>query len=100
MATKAKRHVHKYHWLDIGYSNVWACALPDCNHYMPRHMEKTILGKFSVCWGCGDKMTLDEDALKQDKPQCFKCRTGVVRVENTVEPISNVLKEYLAKLES
>lgn len=95
---KAKRHVHKYHHVDMGYSKVWACALPDCNHYMPKHMENTVEGKFSFCWGCGEKFILDSDAMKSDKPHCIECRTGIKKVTN--EPMSETLLELLKNLEN
>lgn len=98
MSTKAKRHVHKYHKVDMGFSSVWACALPDCSHYMPKHMENTIEGKFSLCWGCGEKFILDVDAMKLTKPMCFNCRTGSTKEEETA-PMSENLRALLEHLD-
>lgn len=98
MATKAKRHVHKYHRVDLGYSKVWACALPDCNHYMPKHMEATVEGKYSYCWSCGEKFLMSAETMQRDKPICLTCLHGLVEVQPDV-PMSEALKELLEKLE-
>jgi len=92
---RAKRHVHKYHKVEMYSSKVWACALPDCNHYMPQHMERMVEGKYSICWTCGDSMTLHQLNMKMDKPQCFDCVNGsVINKENVkVNPID--LEDYL-----
>jgi hypothetical protein len=74
MATKAKRHTHKYHRVNAGYQMLWACALPDCNHHMPLHLTALVEGKASICWKCGEQMILDSDAMKLDKPICIDCR--------------------------
>jgi hypothetical protein len=72
--TKAKRHVHKYYLADLpGFAKVWACALPDCNHYMPPHMERLVNGKHSICWGCGDVLTLNPQNMDTGKPLCNDC---------------------------
>lgn len=73
MATKAKRHIHKYHRILIAGAKVWACALGDCNHYMPAHMEMMVPGKNSICWGCGEPMILDALNMKDDRPLCSEC---------------------------
>lgn len=98
MATKAKRHIHKYHRVDLGYANVYACALPDCPHYMPKHMENTLEGKYSFCWGCDEKFILDKPALELMKPLCVNCRLGTVPTEPDL-PMAEALRELLHKLE-
>lgn len=71
MATK---HVHKYHHIDIGYgTKLWACALPTCNHHMPKHLENSVIGKFSICWNCGQNFILDTENMKKDRPICISC---------------------------
>ena len=70
---KAKRHIHKYHKVLMSYTKVWACALPDCNHYMPTHMEQMVLGKASICWNCDSMFILNESNMKNDKPTCMNC---------------------------
>ncbi len=73
MANKAKRHTHKYQHLQMNFGKIWACALPDCNHYMPIHMSKMVEGKNSQCWGCNNTMILDEENMKEDRPICDEC---------------------------
>jgi len=75
MATKARRHTHKYHKLNLSGSTVWACALPNCNHYMPAHLTPMVAGKASICWKCGADMILDDSNMKDDKPVCSECNT-------------------------
>lgn len=90
---KAKRHVHKYHYINLPImGKVWACRLPDCNHYMPKHLEPTVEGKNSICWECGEAFTLDSEAMKEEKPRCENCRG--------VKEDAAALQEYLAKLEN
>lgn len=75
--TKSKRHIHKYHKVLAGAVKVWACALPDCNHHMPPHYANMVEGKSSYCWNCGNQMILDSENMKDDKPICIGCKTGV-----------------------
>lgn len=72
----SKKHVHKYHKT---YPNtrrnepIWACALPDCTHFMPHNVSQHVPGKVSICWSCGNEFILDEDNMKVDQPVCFNC---------------------------
>lgn len=93
MATKAKRHIHKYHRVTLTFAKVWACALPDCNHFMPKQIEAIVMGKASICWQCGDNMLLDERAMDEDKPRCPKCRLGIEE-ENEL-PLSATMKAFM-----
>lgn len=70
---RSKRHVHKYHKVMVANQYVWACALPDCTHYMPKHMENMIPGKYSICWNCGETFLLDTVNMRTDKPYCPDC---------------------------
>lgn len=92
---RAKRHVHKYHYIVLPMmgSKVWACRLPDCNHYMPKYMEPTIEGKSSICWGCDETFILTLAAMAEDMPRCEKCR-GI-----DVDEASAVLRQYLESKE-
>jgi hypothetical protein len=69
----SKNHVHKYHKIDLSYNKVWACALDDCTHYMPFHMESFVPGKRSLCWACGGIFMLDHELMKLDRPICRDC---------------------------
>lgn len=83
---KARRHTHKYYRADFRFGRVWACALPDCNHYMPQHMEDFVNGKFSICWQCGEQFKMNPISMKMDQPVCEECRLGKETFENVTEP--------------
>ena len=96
----SKNHIHKYHRRRLGTSNkVWACALPDCSHYIPKHMESMAEGKQSVCNQCGEEFVLNIEAMESDKPRCENCRLGRTPELETVE-LSPMLKAYLEGKES
>lgn len=94
--TRSRRHRHKYHLVAMGANHVWACALPDCTHYMPNHMEAMVEGKASICWQCGEDMILDKENMKDKQPRCYNCKTGIV----AELPMTPVLKERLNNQES
>ncbi len=70
----SKKHVHKYHKLQDG---LWHCALSDCTHFMPHNVAYNMRGKNSLCWDCNEKFPLDEEAMENDEPICYKCRIGI-----------------------
>lgn len=75
----AKKHTHKYYFgLLVGGDKVWACALPNCTHYMPKHMEGNVEGKFALCWKCSEQFTLDPVNMKRAKPICDDCTMMIV----------------------
>lgn len=69
----AKRHAHKYYKAKLSFGDVWACALPDCNHYMPTHMAQMVPGKNTLCWKCDNVTTMTLENMKSDKPLCPEC---------------------------
>lgn len=75
----SKNHTHKYHKIQTG---VWACALPDCTHFMPLNVADQVEGKKSICWTCGDEMILDSNNMEDNKPECLSCN-GVEVTELT-----------------
>ena len=77
-----KQHVHKYYRL-TNYVKLWACALEDCTHVMPKHLEEMMMGKKSICWECGSPFKLNSFSLKMDKPMCEQCNPEL----NTPEAI-------------
>lgn len=92
-STKSKRHTHKYHLVNMGATSVWACALPNCNHYMPDHMSRMVPGKMSLCYSCDEPFILDSEAMKATRPTCMECR-GVDSVKTEI-PLSTAMEEYL-----
>jgi len=97
-STKAKRHIHKYRKVEVNNVKVWACALPTCSHHMPKHYENMVLGKMSICWGCGNEFILDERAMLQDMPECYNCAKGITQKDNEVIKDFNI-DEYLADIQ-
>jgi hypothetical protein len=95
----AKRHRHKYHRIDIGMGTpVWKCALPDCSHYMPKHMEGLLNGKNSTCWECGADINLNPSNMEEDKPKCDNCRLGITPENVAIAeeaPLSPALAAFL-----
>lgn len=96
----AKRHRHKYYRSDIGMGTpLWSCALTaDCSHYMPKHMERLLNGKNSICWGCGADINLNPSNMEEDKPRCENCRMGIKPedvLSETEAPLSDALAAFL-----
>lgn len=83
-STKAKRHTHKYHKIEINGEKVWKCGFGNCNHYMPKHQENLVIGKDSFCWGCGEEITLGPENMGMDLPECYDCIVGVKKVDGPV----------------
>lgn len=83
--SRARRHPHKYRKARLTFGTVWACALPDCNHYMPQHMSELVSGKRSVCWNCDEVFIMNPLSMKDDFPRCDSCREG--SVETTTSEI-------------
>lgn len=69
----SKNHIHKYRRIELAGQKVWSCALSDCTHYMPKHMEAFVEGKVSICWGCDKNLVMDIDRMKYDNPICLEC---------------------------
>lgn len=47
-------------------------------------MEELATGKQSICWGCSNRMILNPDNMKHEKPTCEKC-AGITDVTDAVE---------------
>ena len=92
---KAKRHTHKYRLVPMNASTkVWACALPDCNHYMPPNMANMIEGKQSECWDCGKSTTMSVDRMKfaiEHNEGMMLCQDCMDKRRGTfIEPIDDI----------
>lgn len=71
----ARKHAHKYFFgRRVAGTQVWSCALPECNHYMPKHMEDFVQGKLSRCWSCDEEFEMGPAQMEMDKPFCNDCR--------------------------
>jgi len=75
-----KKHIHKYRLVNIGTRDkpkkVYACSLPDCSHFIPHHLRKTVIGKKTICWECDKEMIMSRDIVRKNtvKPRCWHCR--------------------------
>lgn len=96
---KSSCSVHKYIKRPFGANEVWACANPRCNHYMPPHLEAMVEGKTSLCNTCGNPFVLNIDSLKESKPRCEDCRFEQIKSGDNV-PITDVMRDFLAGKES
>jgi len=94
VSKKSKRHTHKYHKVLVAGDPVWACALPDCSHYMPNHMSELVPGRASLCWNCGEKFILDNTNMREtNQPTCINCYRATDWTSNIEEFISNKVAE-------
>lgn len=62
---------------------------------MPKHYEEMVPGKLSICWGCGESMTLDPDNMRLNQPICFECAHPEFSSENEVIGKMDIVGEYL-----
>jgi len=92
MSSKGRRHPHKYYRVKLpGQYPVWACALEDCSHHMPRHYESLLLHKSFECWNCGEQGKITQEHLDLNSkyfttlddvkfpshPICMSCIIGI-----------------------
>jgi hypothetical protein len=75
--SRKPKHIHKYHRITLKFGQIWACALPTCNHHMPNVYEETLPGKASLCWKCDGQFILTEDKMKDDQPLCNDCKPSL-----------------------
>lgn len=87
--TGMRCRIHRYYKLE---DELWHCA--DCSHYVPSNIPQSyIIGRESICWGCRKEFKLGEDNIRQDRPICFNCITGIK--PKAVERIEDALEEIL-----
>ena len=98
----AKAHTHKYILRNIGKRDkprlVYACALPDCSHFMPT-MEQ-VKGKESICWQCDKKMVMDNETIRKrrKKPRCINCiaiSKGKIKKEE-IDRLSSAVEDFFS----
>ena len=87
MARKA--HIHKYHKIDIGSFKkpypVYACAVPDCTHYIP--VERAV-GKTTRCVVCDKPYEITKADTRYVRIACKNCKGKRVRnqeIKNRME---------------
>ena len=90
------KHTHRFVRVSGKFVRVWKCADPDCRYLVNQTQEYHVLGNSSLCWGCGAKFVMDEDAMQMDQPECVACRNPeiapVVQIMNKIEedhPVSS-----------
>lgn len=89
---KSSSHVHMYQRKDIGKAPnsyiVYACALPNCTHYIA---EQFAMGKQSLCNKCGNEFYLDKYVIQgvRVNPYCPDCRG------KDIKDASDVFGEFL-----
>lgn len=92
----AKKHTHMYHKIQQKYgAGIWACALPNCTHYLPLNVSDMIYGRESLCTNCMDVMILDEERLKNNEPICMNCvlaKQGIFVESEEESPLDKLRK--------
>lgn len=89
----AVNHTHSYVKMrgrrDYPNTLWFKCNDPKCTHYAP---YKLVLGKASLCFGCGEEFVLTAADLRRSKPKCLKCSdTKQARIHKTAAAIVNDL---------
>lgn len=87
-----RKHIHKYCKRELYGTSVWTCALPTCTHYMPKHLEEMVKGKYSVCWECDEQMIMGPLQMERDKPICDNCN-GTAEVVELSPRLMELLKQ-------
>ena len=66
------KHIHKYQRKKLARNyKVYACALPDCSHYISADL---IVGKKTICWVCGRVTIIYKDSNGVlARPHCKTC---------------------------
>jgi hypothetical protein len=65
------------HLLILLNKKTWKCMLEGCNFFVHLGLAHVLVGKSAICWNCEGRFTLNEAALKEDKPRCDECRIGM-----------------------
>jgi len=73
---KLIEHVHKYMRVKLGKKKdfiVFKCMIPGCTHYLQRDL---VVGRESICWVCGELMTLSMKTTTLKYPHHSYCTKG------------------------
>lgn len=64
--------VHKYQRFKSKKDNpIFKCMLDNCPHYLPQ--DFLVLGRRTICWGCGLEFLMTRDKIHVNKPKCDGC---------------------------
>lgn len=94
-----QRHTHKYIKRELGTkekpSHVYACALPNCTHFMPKNMEGLLIGKTSICWECEAEFPITINQIRKaiKKPRCMSCRKRLK--EDDAKPMDKAIDDLI-----
>jgi hypothetical protein len=102
-----KNHVHKFFKVRSGGTHIWRCALDGCSYAVYRGQQAFIIGKYTMCWECGEDsithiFTLTEEDLENPNithPTCWACKTKETTRTHADRPVSiqplpdNLVKE-------
>jgi hypothetical protein len=90
----SKKHIHKYHRIATKFQKLWKCGFSDCSHFMPSHLTEVIVGRDSICWGCGETFRLTPELMMRDRPLCSYCDIKETKGLDTKE-IEKFLNEHI-----
>ena len=90
-----KKHIHQYRRVKIGAKyrkvgrfksekvsdkiRVYACALPDCSHYVHEEAAQLLIGKVSKCNYCFKPFIMDKTSIGLARPRCQDCKKQTVK---------------------
>jgi len=69
------KHTHKFMRIPAKKTNTWTCVL--CPWFVHEGLSHLILSKDGICWSCEEPFRMSEESMKEDKPRCSECRTGL-----------------------
>lgn len=80
---KSDHEVHKYYRTEFSNSGttIYRCGLPGCPHFV---YEPLVIGRFSVCWRCGNDFIINKKTIRNRKLHCEECTKGKEQVRKDV----------------
>jgi hypothetical protein len=70
-----EEHVHKYKRTKLGKFKVYRCMLSGCPHYVRAEL---VTNRMTVCWRCGNSVTMTPQMAMQAKPHCRDCNKSYI----------------------
>jgi hypothetical protein len=65
------------HLLVLINKKTWKCALEGCGFFVHLGLAHVLIGKQAICWNCEERFVVSEESLKEEKPRCLECKTGI-----------------------